>query len=147
MLNKILTSSKMVPQSALYRLSNNINVTEQVCLEAVKQNGEALYYVPEHLKTERICLEAVKQNGYALQFVPEHLITEQVCLEAVKQNEWSIRYVPEHLVTEEMCLAYKKRSIIVRNYTEESAWKVMMHQNKAAQKFAGDIKPFEVPPC
>lgn len=123
MLNKILTSSKTVSQTALYRLSNNINVTEEICLEAVKRNGEAL------------------------QLVPYHLRTEQICLEAVKQNEWSIRYVPERLVTEEMCLAYKKRSIIIRNYTEESVWKVMMHQNKAAQKFAGDIKPFEVPPC
>ena len=38
-----------------------------LCLEAVKQNGRALYYVQD--QTEKICVEAVKQNLYALKFV------------------------------------------------------------------------------
>ena len=98
MLNKILESSKTVPQTALYRLRNNINVTEELCLEAVKQIWWTLQYVPEHLKTEKICLEAVKQYGYALYHVPEQLRTKQICLEAVKQYGYALRFVPEHLV-------------------------------------------------
>jgi hypothetical protein len=46
---------------------------KNICLEAVKQNGCALKYVPENLKTKELCLEAVKQDGYALKYVPENL--------------------------------------------------------------------------
>jgi hypothetical protein len=38
--------------------------TEEICLEAVKQDGAALKYVIE--QTEEMCLEAVKQNVGAL---------------------------------------------------------------------------------
>ena len=97
MLNKILTSSKSVTQTAYYRLRNNINVTEEICFAAVKQYGNALGYVPGHLRTEQLCLEAVKQNGYAIRWVPEQLITEAICLIAVKQNKDALYWVPEQL--------------------------------------------------
>ena len=51
------------------------NQTEEMCLEAVKQNGYALEYVEN--QTEEICFEAVKQNGRALQFVKNQ--TENIC--------------------------------------------------------------------
>ena len=97
MLNKILISSKTVSQTALYRLSNNINVTEELCLIAVKQYWDALRYVPKHLRTEQICLIAVKQYGRALYYVPEHLRTEQLCLIAVKQTWKAFEFVPEKI--------------------------------------------------
>ena len=62
---------------------------EKYCLEAVKQDSDALQYVKE--QTETICLEAVKQDGYALQYVKEQ--TETICLEAVKQNGDALQYV------------------------------------------------------
>lgn len=40
---------------------------EKYCLEAVKQNGDALRYVNN--QTDEICLEAIKQNKDALQYV------------------------------------------------------------------------------
>ena len=40
---------------------------EDICLEAVKNNGLNLEYVKN--QTKELCLEAVKQNGYALYFV------------------------------------------------------------------------------
>jgi hypothetical protein len=36
----------------------------------------ALYYVPPNLKTVELCLEAEKQNGAALEYVPEVLREE-----------------------------------------------------------------------
>ena len=62
------------------------NQYKEVCLEAVKQNGEALEYVKE--QTPEICIAAVKQNGDALQYVKEQ--TKEICLEAVKQNGYAI---------------------------------------------------------
>ncbi|WP_196223112.1 DUF4116 domain-containing protein, partial [Roseibium sp. RKSG952] len=75
----------------------------EMCLEAVRQNL-ALEYVPEALRTEEIRLEAVKQDGWALEFVPEDLRTEEACLEAVRQNGRALQFVPEDLRTEEMRL-------------------------------------------
>lgn len=59
--------------------------TEEICLEAVRQNGLALEYVHEEFKTEELCLEAVKGEGCALQYVPEKLITKYLCFDAVKK--------------------------------------------------------------
>ena len=39
-----------------------------------------MHYIPEHLITESLCLEAVKQNGNALHCVPDHF------KEHIKQN-------------------------------------------------------------
>jgi hypothetical protein len=38
--------------------------TEEICLEAVKQDKNALKYVKE--QTEKICLEAIKKKGCVL---------------------------------------------------------------------------------
>jgi hypothetical protein len=74
-----------------------------MCLEAVRQNGQALRYVPESLRTETMCFDAVRQNGQALEYIPELLRTEAICLEAVRQNGQALKYVPESLMTEDIC--------------------------------------------
>jgi hypothetical protein len=49
-------------------------------LAAVKKNGYALEYVKD--QTPEICLEAVKQDGWSIRFVPqEHLQAIQSTLE------------------------------------------------------------------
>jgi len=50
--------------------------TAEMCLEAVKKHGTALYDVPEALKTAEVCLEAVKKDGWALKCVPKELRKE-----------------------------------------------------------------------
>ena len=82
--------------------------TPEICLEAVKRDGGALVLVPEELKTPEICLEAVKRDGGALQFVPKAFRTLEMCLEAVKQDGWALRYVPKAFRTLEICLAAVK---------------------------------------
>lgn len=46
------------------------------CLEAVKENGDALQYVRDQNK--EICLEAVKQDGYALRYVKDINLREEI---------------------------------------------------------------------
>jgi hypothetical protein len=48
---------------------------------ADKNNGHALEYVPDELKTDDICKKAVKNLIYALKYVPE---TGDVCKDALK---------------------------------------------------------------
>jgi len=59
------------------------------CLEAVRNNGDALGYVKN--QTDEICLEAVRNNGYALGYVKNQ--TEEICLEAVKNDGDALGYV------------------------------------------------------
>ena len=86
----------------LYKIDNQY---EEVCIEAVKQNGWAIKYVKE--QTEEICLEAVKENGRVLEYVKEQ--TEKVCLEAVKNYGFTLLYVKEQ--TPKICLEAVKQDI------------------------------------
>jgi hypothetical protein len=94
MLRKILILSKKIDQSVVYRLKENINVNKELCLEAVKQNGYSLVFVPWELRDKEICFEAVKKNGRALIFVPKEVKDREICLEAVKKNGYLLRFVP-----------------------------------------------------
>ena len=43
----------------------------EFCLATIQQNGAALEFVPEVLKTPELCLVAVQKHGEALQYVPQ----------------------------------------------------------------------------
>jgi hypothetical protein len=85
--------------------------TAEQCLEAVKQNGYALEYVPDEFKTAEMYLEAVKQDSrYTLQYVPDELKTAELCLIAVKEDGMALESVPSKLKTAELCLEAVKRN-------------------------------------
>ena len=66
-----------------------------IALEAVKQNGEALRWVHKDLRTSELCKEAVKQNGEALEYVHKDVQKAYplIALEAVRQNSMALKYV------------------------------------------------------
>jgi len=80
----------------------------EMCREAIRQNGDAIYRVPKDLRTPEMYLESIKA-GFTLRWVPEHLRTLEMCLEAVKKNGNALQWVPEHLRTFEMCLEAVKK--------------------------------------
>ena len=65
-----------------------------ICMELVRLDGSALYYVPMALRDKKMCLEAVMLNGWAFQFVPMDLRDKEMCLEAVYQDGRVLKYVP-----------------------------------------------------
>jgi len=93
--------------------------TEALCLAAVQQDGYALVYVPEPLRTEAVYLAAVQQDGLALQCVPKPLWTEAVCLATVQQNGLALQYVPEPLRTEALCLTAVQQNGYALRYVPE----------------------------
>ena len=55
-----------------------------------------LHEVPDEYRTLELCLEAVKQNGEALRFVKEQ--TFEICFEAIKHDRKFIKYIePKYL--------------------------------------------------
>ena len=96
------------------RYVNANNRTEEMCLEAVRNNGCALAYIQN--PTEEMCLEAVRNNGYALQYINNQ--TEEMCLEAVKQNGYALEDVPpEFLKNDLTALDY---GLPLGNFKEEN---------------------------
>jgi len=63
----------------------------EMCLEAVKQSGGALKYVPENLKTAEMCLEAVRWYHKMIEYVPENLKTAEIIFESENhQNHFDL---------------------------------------------------------
>jgi hypothetical protein len=62
-----------------------------------------LEHFSEEERTPELCLEAVKQDGWALKFVPIHLMTEEICLIAIKEDCESLFFIPEKFQTNEIC--------------------------------------------
>jgi len=79
--------------------------TEEVCLQAVKQNGYAIKYLTDEQRTTEVCLAAVKQNGCAIQYLINTQRTPEVCLAAVEQEGYAIQYLTDKQRTPEVCLA------------------------------------------
>ena len=89
---------------ALPGVNPNIRNYAEVCMVAVKQNGEMLYHVPQKLKSTEMCEAAVQQDGSALRYVPETLRTPEMCMSAVTDWASSLYYVPDKFKTEKMCM-------------------------------------------
>ena len=68
-------------------------------LEAVKNDGQALYYASEELRNDKeVVLQAVKTYGRALEFASNELKNDrQIVLESVKNNGLSLKYASEQL--------------------------------------------------
>jgi hypothetical protein len=67
--------------------------TEEFYLCCVRINGAYLQDVPEHLRSYELCLEAVKNNGNALEFVDANMLSteeyKEICGISGENNEKS----------------------------------------------------------
>lgn len=79
-----------------------------LCEVAVKIAGDAIQFVPDEYK-EKLCILAIKQNGYALRFIPEYLRSKELCNIAVENSPYAIQFVPKDIRTESLCLAAVKK--------------------------------------
>ncbi len=64
------------------------------CLDAVRQQGNSLKYVPEEHKSVELCLEAVSQSADALCYVPSNVLGMDHYLAAVRNNPHIISSLP-----------------------------------------------------
>jgi hypothetical protein len=91
-------------------LSNPANYF--VCLQMW---GRLLEFIPKHQQTEELCLAAIHQNGDALEYVNEDLKTPHMCLEAIRSNQErgeALDFVPKKYLTPEFCEAAGIKKIV-----------------------------------
>lgn len=96
---RIAFSTEDIPEALS---TQKLFLKPKLCLAAVQQNGFALEYVPESLKTWEVCFAAAKESQHALAFVQEELKTSDFCLAAVQRHGRALEFVPEKLKTPEL---------------------------------------------
>lgn len=79
-------------------------LTKEMCMDIVRQNGEALRSVPDEMKDREMCLAAVTQYGDALVAVPTKYRDKEMCLAAVTERGTALHYVPKELIDKELAL-------------------------------------------
>ena len=77
--------------------------TYEDCLNAVKQNGNDIKYIPERFIDYNLCLEVIKK-GADLDNIPVNYIDYDLCLEAIKHNAYNLKKVPANLIDYNICL-------------------------------------------
>ena len=81
------------------------DITHDLCLELVKEDMDAINYIPEQFRTEELWRIAITNCGYWLKELPSELMSEEFCLLAVKSYGRAIEYVPEQFKTKELFFA------------------------------------------
>lgn len=79
-------------------------LSKEMCMDVIRQNGEALRSVPDELKDREMCLAAVTQYGEALVSVPTKFRDKEMCLAAVAERGTALFYVPKGLIDKELAL-------------------------------------------
>lgn len=74
-----------------------------LCRIAIEGNGRALMHAPKNLYTEDLYKLAVAQNGEALGLIEYDLRTPELCRIAVEQNGLALADVPERFRTVDIC--------------------------------------------
>jgi hypothetical protein len=109
-------------------------LTGEMCLNFVKQDWEAIQWVPRNMLTEEMCLIALKQDREAINWVPRDMLnqdmfkiliedlpysymclwvpfipTHEMRISIVSKCWWAIIYMPANELTEEMCIIALKQ--------------------------------------
>lgn len=95
------------------------NITYDMCMAAVKNDGSALQYVPEELRDQAIYKEACRSYGLALADVPKDMATEEMYTLAVKSNGAALAYIPQSKITSELCRYAALSTPAAFNYVPE----------------------------
>lgn len=70
----------------LYIPSINL-YNKNILLKFVKNDGTSIQYIPKELLDYDICLEAVKQNIEALKMIPKNFINDKI-IEIIRKEEY-----------------------------------------------------------
>ena len=75
-----------------------------VCLAAVKRDGEDIKYVPERVKDYKICYTAAQKTGSAAEYIPQELFTPELVLALTKKSAIDFDKIPKDCLTSEACI-------------------------------------------
>lgn len=71
-------------------------ISDEIYLQSVNEEGDRLEFIPRHRRTLSICLAAVNQDGVSLRHLTKEERTQTICLAAMEDDARAINFVPEH---------------------------------------------------
>jgi len=92
---------------ASQKFKENIAEYFGISIENIKPkftNCILLRYLPENEITQDICVQAIKENFRAIEFVLKRFLTEDLCWIALNISYIAIRYIPHDVMTEDMAV-------------------------------------------
>jgi hypothetical protein len=99
----------------------NYPQTEELCLDAVKFEGDYLSEVK--VQTETVCLAAVRNRGKALQYCT--VFSQEICDAAINNDIRAIKFVPQIYQTEELACKVVARNGFLLEYIKNQTPKVV----------------------
>ena len=105
--------------------------TPELCLEAVKQNGESLWCIQN--QTSEVCLISALHNGNALEYIRQH--TPEICLAAIRNTKEALQFVNRTCIFDDTpfkSFYYEQECDIFDKTLEErrQAWKALHMLNR-----------------
>lgn len=120
---------------------------DDLCFNAVHNDGRALQYVPGFMQTkkmcvrsrqlkyihdktmidENMCLQAVQFDGLELEFVPRIYITNVIKSEAVNQNGMALKFITANEQTNELCLQAVMQNSKALRYVHNPSQKLIAY--------------------
>jgi hypothetical protein len=121
-----LGSDKFYVRYVMVLLKNNIQPSENIQIEAVKQNTDTIQYIKN--PSEEVQLEAVSKDGETIQFIENP--SKKIQLAAVKQSSYAIEYI-ENPNEKTQLEVIKKNSARIKNinYPTEKAQILAVKKN------------------
>lgn len=92
-------------------------LSHELCMKAVCQNGLAIKDVPEKFHTPQLYLEAVKQNVITLEHVEQ---TQSLCDVTVELDGLAIKYVEDAYKTADLCKKAVQNNPFAIRWTNQS---------------------------
>lgn len=130
--------------------------TKELFLEAIKQNGKALKYVPDKYKSENTCWTAIMQDGLALEFVPINIMSKELFFSAVRQNGLALKFVPSLRKSKELCTTAVKNKALALEFVPDRYkkldlcntaiqldWKAFLYVPESMYNLTNCIETFE----
>jgi DNA-binding CsgD family transcriptional regulator len=68
---------------------------EEIWLEAIKRDHNAILEIPKEQWTEKLCLAAVKKYYGAIYYMSKEHFTKEICLAVHQQHPAAFRFVPK----------------------------------------------------
>ena len=84
-------------------VNNNTLVTDDCYMNSVKLNNITLEFIPHNMKTLELCLLAIKQNDNIIYF-PKELLTQEICMNYINMNPLMLENIPIEFISYEMCM-------------------------------------------
>ena len=103
----------------LIRFFNEEDITNNMCLVAIKNQPFALRHIPNKFINDELIDTAISINGYSIMYVDDKMKTDERCISAYNQCARAIRFMPDYLITYELCVEAVKRDMFCLQYVPD----------------------------